>query len=158
MEIRHADSDDDVTACWPVMAQLRPHIPPAAFLAQVRRQQADGYRLAAVWEAQRVRAVAGFRISESLAWGRYMYVDDLVTDESERSRGHGARLFAWLVEQSRALGCAQLHLDSGVQRFRAHRFYLREGLNITSHHFAMALSDEAQHSPGGPLGPSTSPR
>jgi hypothetical protein len=32
-----------------------------------------------------------------------------------------------------------LDLDSGVTRFDAHRFYLRERMHIQSHHFALAL-------------------
>jgi hypothetical protein len=35
-------------------------------------------------------------------------------------------------------GCGELHLDSGVQRFGAHRVYLKNGFDITSHHFASA--------------------
>lgn len=34
----------------------------------------------------------------------------------------------------------ELHLDSGVQRYGAHRFYLRHGMDITSHHFRLVLS------------------
>ena len=30
-----------------------------------------------------------------------------------------------------------LDLDSGVQRFPAHRFYLGQGMAITAHHFAL---------------------
>lgn len=36
-----------------------------------------------------------------------------------------------------ATGCEQIHLDLGVQRFAAHRFYSREGFNIASHHFSI---------------------
>jgi hypothetical protein len=32
-----------------------------------------------------------------------------------------------------------LHLDSGVRRFDAHRFYLNKRMNISSHHFSMVL-------------------
>ena len=32
-----------------------------------------------------------------------------------------------------------IDLDSGVQRHDAHRFYLRERMAITSHHFAKNL-------------------
>jgi GNAT superfamily N-acetyltransferase len=99
----------------------------------------SGYRLAYVEEGSRVAAVAGFRILEGLAWGKFLYVDDLVTDESLRSRGHGRELLRWLADHAREKGCAELHLDSGVQRFGAHRFYLREGMDITSHHFGMKL-------------------
>lgn len=134
-----AESDEQILACHPVMRQLRPHVAAEGFVSRVRLQQREGYRLAAVSEAGRVVAVAGFRLGHNLAWGRYLYVDDLVTDAAARSAGHGKRLLDWLVDAARVERCDQLHLDSGVQRFAAHRFYLRERMDITSHHFALRL-------------------
>ncbi|MFH1108367.1 MAG: GNAT family N-acetyltransferase [Planctomycetota bacterium] len=99
----------------------------------------DGYRLAFLEDGGEAKAVAGFRFLEFLAWGRILYVDDLVTLARERSKGFGDRLFDWLVEQAVERGCDQLHLDSGVQRFGAHRFYLRKRMDITAHHFALKL-------------------
>jgi GNAT superfamily N-acetyltransferase len=139
MPVREAQTDDDILACFRVMAQLRPHLAAEEFVPRVRRQTESGYRLAFVEEAGRAVAVAGFRLIENLAWGRFLYVDDLVTDESERSRGRGEQLFEWLVAEAKRNGCGELHLDSGVQRFAAHRFYLRQRLDITCHHFAMKL-------------------
>ena len=51
-----------------------------------------GYRLVAAVVEGRVEAVAGYRFGESLAWDTYLYVDDLVTDERARSKGHGKLL------------------------------------------------------------------
>jgi GNAT superfamily N-acetyltransferase len=135
-----ANSDEDIQACHQVMAELRPHMgSPQKFLTQIRRQQGSGYQLAFVREGNQVVAAAGFRINECLAWGRYLYVDDLVTAAATRSRGHGKELLEWLSEYAKKQGCQELHLDSGVQRFDAHRFYLRERMWITSHHFARKL-------------------
>jgi GNAT superfamily N-acetyltransferase len=135
-----AASDADVSRCWPVLRELRPHIGDAAALtAQVRRQEAAGYRLAFIEAQGRVVACAGFRVTEHLAWGRVVYVDDLATLETERSKGHGERLMNWLADRAGADGCGELHLDSGVQRFDAHRFYFRQGLAISSHHFSRKL-------------------
>lgn len=134
-----AETPEEIAGCFPVMRELRLHVELAAFVPQVQRQQRDGYRLAFVEVDGVVEACAGFRILENLALGRFLYVDDLVTAENARSRGHGARLMDWLIDQARAAGCAQLHLDSGVQRFAAHRFYLRERMEITSHHFGLKL-------------------
>jgi GNAT superfamily N-acetyltransferase len=68
-----------------------------------------------------------------------MYVDDLVSKEGERSKGYGGQLFDWLVEYARSEGCDQFHLDSGVQRFAAHRFYLTKRMSIEAHHFGLKL-------------------
>jgi GNAT superfamily N-acetyltransferase len=112
----------------------------AEYVATVQRMMKDGFRLAAVLEGGTVRAVAGYRFAESLAWGRYLYVDDLVTDEAVRSRGDGRLLLDWLVKEATRAGCRELHLDSGVQRHGAHRFYLRERMDIVAYHFKLDLS------------------
>lgn len=134
-----AEREDEIAACWPVVAELRPHISEEEFVARVRRQGEHGFRLARLEVDGRVVSVAGFRLSENLAWGRHLYVDDLVTAAAARSQGYGEALFNWLVEEARRHDCDALHLDSGVQRFAAHRFYLAMRMDITSHHFAIKL-------------------
>lgn len=118
---------------------MRPHLDQAGYGQVVARMMEAGFRLAAVREAGQVVAVAGFRYGESLAWGRYLYVDDLVTGDGGRSQGYGRLLLDWLKAEAQSAGCRELHLDSGVQRHGAHRFYLRERLDITSYHFRVTL-------------------
>jgi GNAT superfamily N-acetyltransferase len=112
-------------------------------IRQIQEQQKAGYRVAYLEVDGEVRCVAGFVIGTKLAWGRHLYVDDLVTAERHRSSGAGARMIAWLASYAREHGCQQLHLDSGVQRFAAHRFYLRHGFDIASHHFSITDLTEA---------------
>ncbi|MDX1388439.1 MAG: GNAT family N-acetyltransferase [Acidobacteriota bacterium] len=140
--IRIAETDDEIDRCFPVMAELRPKQTRSGFVDQIRRQGEDNYRLVFLEDDDGIRAVGGFRISDNLAWGKYLYVDDLVTSERARSKGYGRALLGWLVDHARDAGCDELHLDSGVQRFGAHRFYLREGMDITSHHFTLKLRED----------------
>jgi GNAT superfamily N-acetyltransferase len=134
--IDRIESDADILATSEVMRQLRPHIKAEDYLGIVRRMMSsDGYKQAAVRQGGMVRAVAGYRFMEMLYCGKILYVDDLVTDEKTRSHGHGKQLIEWLENEARANGCAELHLDSGVQRGHAHRFYFREGLTINAYHF-----------------------
>jgi len=130
---------EDIEATFGVMKQLRPHLERATYTDTVVRLQASGFRLVALKVAGEVMAVAGYRRGESLAWGPHYYVDDLVTAETGRSRGYGKALLDWLKSAARAEGCASVQLDSGVQRHGAHRFYLRERMDITSHHFGVAV-------------------
>ena len=140
-EVRELPAGETARAAR-ALQELRPHLGDAAALAaridEVQRPQ--GYRLAGSFEAgaDEASAAAGFRVVEMLAWGRALYVDDLVTLPGNRGRGHADALFAWLDEESRRLGCDQLHLDSGVgpERADAHRFYFRHGMRIVSYHFA----------------------
>ena len=137
-----AKEDEQIRSCYKVMAELRPHVPAEEFLRRIRRQQEiAGYELAAITAEAggEVKAVAGFRISENLAWGRFLYVDDLVSKSDERSKGYGSALFDWLVEYAKENDCDQFHLDSNVTRFAAHRFYLFKRMNIEAHHFGLKL-------------------
>jgi GNAT superfamily N-acetyltransferase len=113
-------------------------------------QRAEGYRLVGAFidRDEQAAGAAGFRIGHSLAWGRYLYVDDLIVRADRRGRGCGRVLLEWLEGEARRQRCDQLHLDSGVRPARraAHRLYLDVGLAINSLHFdkpieATATSD-----------------
>jgi GNAT superfamily N-acetyltransferase len=110
-----------------------------AWVARVDElQRPDGYRLVAAFDdGEEAVAVAGFRLGHNLAWGRFIYVDDLSTLPAGRGRGHGEALLRWIFDEARRLECDQVHLDSGSvpERWAAHRLYHRVGMNISSHHF-----------------------
>ncbi|MET0052242.1 MAG: GNAT family N-acetyltransferase [Candidatus Thiodiazotropha sp.] len=139
MPVKIADNETDLHACFRIMQHLRPELDQQGFAQTVRRLNHHGYRLALLETAQGAVAVAGFRISESLAWKRYLYVDDLVTLPEARSRGYGAQLLEWLEQYAAETGCEQIHLDCGIQREEAHRFYRRSGLQATAFHFHKPL-------------------
>jgi hypothetical protein len=46
-------------------------------------------------------------------------------------------LLAWLVEEARRRGSGRVDLDSGMERERAHAFYRRNGMRVTSLHFVI---------------------
>lgn len=137
---QHADTDAEIASCYDVMAELRPHLEREKFVKLIRSMQADGFRLACIRAGDRVVAVAGYRISTNLFLGHNLYVDDLVTAETARSKGYGRELLAWLRGIAVEDGCRAFHLDSGVQRKRAHEFYLREGLELSSYHFSVRVN------------------
>lgn len=128
-----------IRAAWPLVAQLRPHLDRDALAAQLQRQFAEGFHAHVLYDDGEPRAYAGWRVHENLVYGRHMYVDDLVTDETVRSRGYGKAMLDWLKAEARRRGCARLQLDSGTFRKDAHAFYLREGLRIEAFHFGIAL-------------------
>lgn len=139
MLVQLAESDSQILGCFPVMSSLRPHIKQADFVEQVRHQMKEGYKLAFGHKEEQTIAVAGFRILTCLASGKFLYIDDLVVDELKRSHSFGQQLFRWLIKYAQNHQCQHLSLDSGVQRFDAHRFYLMQRMSITSHHFSMEL-------------------
>lgn len=138
-DIRALTDEHAIREAWPLVAQLRPHLDADALVARLQRQFAEGFHAHVLHDDGAPRAYAGWRVHENLVYGRHMYVDDLVTDETVRSRGYGKAMLDWLKAEARRLGCHKLQLDSGTFRKDAHAFYLREGLRIEAFHFGIAL-------------------
>ncbi|MGE8500580.1 MAG: GNAT family N-acetyltransferase [Pseudomonas sp.] len=138
--IDHIDSDEDYAASFSVMRELRPHLIDAvSFTAQARRQAAENYRLLAIWEGDQVKGLAGYRLQENLMYGRFLYVDDLVTTADARSVGLGGKLIEALREEARSQGCAYFVLDTALDNAMGQRFYYRQGLLARGMHFCQRL-------------------
>ena len=141
MEIKRADTDTDIMHCFHVMKVLRPHLKEHDFLPLIKDMQLKGYCLIYIDDEKEAVAACGYRYTQHLAWGRPVYIDDLITLPSARKKGYAKKLLDAVKQEAASRGCTQLHLDSGTfpERYDAHRFYLRYGFNITSFHFAMQI-------------------
>lgn len=138
MKVKLASTDDDLIRAFPAVQALRPNLTMETYLPMVKRMMNNGFHLAMLeLENGSVPAIGGFRIDEMFHRDKGVYVDDLSTLEEHRSKGYGAIVLDFIIAYCKEQGCECIHLDSGVQRFRAHRFYLKYGFDITSHHFAM---------------------
>jgi ubiquinone/menaquinone biosynthesis C-methylase UbiE/GNAT superfamily N-acetyltransferase len=133
------EDETGISACFSLMKQLRPHLKAEEFTQEVMAQMQEGYTLFAMRKASKTVALCGCRVKTNLAWRKHLYIDDLISSEDERSLGYGKEMMAYVIRFSKEKGCQEIHLDSGVQRFQAHKFYMREGFKIASHHFSQEL-------------------
>lgn len=140
--IQHASTSKQIRACYQAIRQLRPHLTNEdEFVQRVQKQITQGYQLVSYCINGEIKAAAGYRHLEFLAWGKVLYIDDLITDSEARKLGYGSKLLKWLIEQAKLAGCDQVHLDSGPHRHDAHRLYLNHEFKITCHHFALELKE-----------------
>lgn len=124
----------------PVLRELRPHLTENLFREVYEKGYAQGLRFSAAYDDEGICVgAAGWRVIDNTSQIRMLYVDDLVTADGARSTGVGRRLLGHLEERAREAGCLHLTLDSGTQRTEAHRFYLRERLNIVAFNFDKVL-------------------
>lgn len=145
--IEVTDGDGRIVAArWLAQAesvhrQLRPQLMPN-YSDQMLRVFAGGGRMLVAVDSGEVLGLTVWRVLEKTFSRSELYIDDLVTDAGHRSSGVGKALLGWCEAKARALRCTQLTLDSGTPRLKAHKFYFREGLQITSFHFVKPLDDE----------------
>jgi len=126
-EIREIVRDEEIAAAFPLMRELRDRLKEETFVAEVQRQQAEGYRLFGLFEGARPVALAGVRRTHTLSRGEHLFVDDLVSAEGERGKGYGKELMRWLAEGARRDGLDRIYLDS---RYTARGFYEKLGFQF----------------------------
>lgn len=136
-----ARSDEEIARCYAVMSQLRPHLDASEFVALVRHLgEVARLELAYLQDDGDIKAVAGIRMSEWLAGGKYLEIEDLVTAEAARSKGYGSELFDWVVDFAQQHECRQVRLVSRVTRTDAHRFYERKGMRREAYYFSLDVA------------------
>lgn len=135
-------SDEEFASAFGVMHELRTNVDEERYLDLLAEMRASGYRLFAAREDDGIVALAGVGRGTNLYYGRYLWVYDLVTTTSERSKGHGERLLTYLESLARSLGCETIALSSALHRVDAHRFYEdRAGFERASYTFTKAVRD-----------------
>jgi GNAT superfamily N-acetyltransferase len=140
MHIKPLNTAEEIIQSFEVFLELRPHLPePQEFVKLIQHQQKEGYTLLALCDDSMIVSCAGFRIFSTLAWGKILYIDDLITKEELRGRGYGKALLNHLIEIGLHHACLQVHLDSGYTRHAAHKVYLKQGFELHAHHFALKL-------------------
>lgn len=127
MTFKPLTTDDELRNAFPLMSALRDRIREETFVAEIRRQQRDGYELVGGFDGDRLVTLAGIRRSHTLSRGEHLFVDDLVTDERDRGKGYGSETIAWLKARARGDGIPRIYLDS---RITARGFYERVGFTF----------------------------
>lgn len=134
--IRAASTPELVQRCYPAFRELRPHLDEQTFMKRWAEQAGTGYEIAFIEADGEVVAAAGFRELTTMAWGRILYLDDLVALPAHRGAGYGTALLRFLQVETVRRGLEQLHLDTGYSRHEAHRSYLRNGFSMICHHMS----------------------
>ena len=139
MEIKIASTEQDISKCREVLQVLRPHLIKESFVPIVQEMILEGYTLAFFEGDGKAVAAVGFRYLQFLYNGKHFYIDDLSTLPEYRGKGYAGKLLDFVVEKAKANGYKAVTLDSGYQRFDAHRLYLNKGFTLNCHHFSKTI-------------------
>lgn len=56
--------------------------------------------------------------------------DHVYIDEEQRGKGVGKKVFEWIYIYAKNKGCEASELNSYVENYPSHKFYLNEGYNM----------------------------
>ncbi|QTD43504.1 GNAT family N-acetyltransferase [Sporosarcina sp. Te-1] len=106
------------------MKQLRPHLHESSYFELVMAaKESDGYKMYALFDDHTMVAVTGFKPMVTLSSGRFVWICDLVTDQTIRSKGYGEKLLTFVQDWAKEKKYGCVSLSSGLERTDAHRFY-----------------------------------
>lgn len=108
---------------FPVLNELRTHLNKSTYLNFLHSMREEGYKLFALYDNEQVVAVTGIAIRTNFYYGKHIFVYDLVTQSSQRSKGYGEELLSYIHQFAIRNGCGIVSLESGLFRAEAHRFY-----------------------------------
>ncbi|AIE60342.1 GNAT family N-acetyltransferase [Bacillus methanolicus] len=121
---KELQTKEEILTGFSVMKHLRTYLDENSYLELVlEAQQKEGYRLVALYDNGKMVAITGFMPMITLYNGRFIWVCDLVTEPSERSKGYGEKLLSYVHKWAKENGYNIVSLSSGLQRVDAHRFY-----------------------------------
>ena len=121
--IKELSTESQWLEAFPVLNELRTHLTVTTYLEILGQMTCDGYRLFGLFENEQIVAVAGVAIRTNFYYGRHVFVYDLVTRSSERSKGYGEKLLDYVHQYAKEQNCGIVALESGLFRLDAHRFY-----------------------------------
>lgn len=122
--IKELKSEQEWIEDFPIMKQLRTHLNTHSFIELVSQAvEENDYQLFALYDENRIVAVCGFMPTITLYNGKSIWVCDLVTDSSLRSKGYGKTLLNYVEHWAKKQNYDVVSLSSGLQRASAHQFY-----------------------------------
>lgn len=143
MNIKELDTETEIESCFNLMKVLRPKMESIPdFVAQILRQRKESYRIVGIEEQGKIVALAGFRELENLIHGKFIYVDDLVTDPEYRNKNMGQALLLHISAIAKDKFYNNVVLDTGLANSQAQKFYYREGFLGLGMHFIRPVKNE----------------
>jgi GNAT superfamily N-acetyltransferase len=133
-----------------LLAQLAPDDPeredtssplPFGYHLAFRQGAAAGQQLLVAERRGRIIGTLVLVIAPNLSHHSkpYAIIENVVVDESQRSKGVGEALIGHAVAEAQRAGCYKVSLTSNKRRTEAHRFYERLGFKRTHEAFRIDL-------------------
>jgi GNAT superfamily N-acetyltransferase len=138
-EFRFCTHKHEMIPHWALIAQLNPAV-TAPYLEEVLDDMiAHGYQMVLLMDGDFCAGLSGIWVSTKIYSGKYLEMDNVVIDQSYRSKGLGNLLTEFITDYAKKLGCKTMMLDAYIENDKAHTFYERAGFVKRGYHFIKKL-------------------
>ena len=124
IEIKELEiNESNLSQAFPVVSQLRPHLSLEEYIKLSNLMKPQGYQIFCLYKNEKITAYAGVALQTNLYYGKHIWVYELVTDKSERSKGFGKMLLSYIEAYAKECSAQCVALSSGLEKLGAHSFY-----------------------------------
>lgn len=134
MQIRELTTIDEMLAAFEVLQHMYPKMTREKYGTIIRQRKEEGYRMVGVFDGNKCVSSAGFWIGVRFYCGKFIQLDNMVTLPEYRSKGAGKIITDFIKEIGKTENCLKVLVDTYVENFDAHRFFLKEGFIIRGYH------------------------
>jgi GNAT superfamily N-acetyltransferase len=135
MLIKEIFTAEEMLQQLPLLQQLYPDMTKEKYETLLRDMIPHGYSQVVVLDGDKCVGLSGIWFNTKLWTGKYIELDNVVTDKNHRSKGVGKLINYFAAGKAKQLGCRYIVLDAFAENRDAHRFYFRDGYVIGGFHF-----------------------
>lgn len=124
---------------FPLIKQLNASITRKEFNVFLQEALAGGYRCFGGFQGQKLVAACGLWVMTRFWSGKFMEIDNLVVDKSQRNSGMGKLMLDAVEKVAAKEGCQMVLAASYTHNTASHRFYFREKYIIRGFVFTKSI-------------------
>ena len=99
----------------------------------------QNYECSAIYDGEKLIGIAGLWYSTRHYSGRSVELDHVYIDDSYRRKGLGKQFMKCIYDYVAQKGYQSVELNTYVQNYLSHKFYMNEGFEILGYHFLKKL-------------------
>jgi GNAT superfamily N-acetyltransferase len=139
IKIKELLTPAEFAALYPLIEQLNPELSRKQYNAMLKQARADGYRCFGGYHGKKLVAACGIWIMTRFWCGKFMEIDNLVVDQSQRNAGIGKLLLDEVEAVAKREKCQMVLAASYTHNTASHRFYFREKYIIRGFVFTKSI-------------------
>jgi GNAT superfamily N-acetyltransferase len=137
--IKILDSANEMYAQFDLIKQLSKNVSYQNYCLMIDEMVLLNYKQAVAYLNNKPISVCGYWINTKIYSGKYVELDNVVTDENYRGKKIGELLCNFVLKIAKENNCKTAMLDAYLENESAHTFYQNLGFDKKGYHFIKSI-------------------